>query len=105
LSQNDSQTQSQWQKVYDWLCSLDRLSGLRNEMIHNLRGVSENDLHQAFDPPNEIRSRYNGQRNHEFLIPTLQEIASLLSNLVGQWQDLANPYQAINDYLREKLRS
>jgi hypothetical protein len=105
LSQNDSQTQSQWQKVYDWLCSLDRLSGLRNEMIHNLRGVSENDLHQAFDPPNEIRSRYSGQRNHEFLIPTLQEIASLLSNLVGQWQDLANPYQAINDYLREKLRS
>jgi hypothetical protein len=101
----DTQAQQQWRQAYDWLCSLDRLSGLRNEMIHNLRGVSENDLHQAFDPPNEIRSRYNGQRNHEFLIPTLQEIASLLSNLVGQWQDLANPYQAINDYLREKLRS
>jgi len=103
LSQNDSQTQSQWQKVYDWLGSLNRLSGLRNEMIHNLSGISENDLHQAFNPPADIKGQIPGQRNHEFLLPTMQKTLSLLLQLAERNTTLLNPYQAINDYLRKKL--
>jgi hypothetical protein len=84
--------QSKWQTPFSQLNQLRGLADLRNQMIHNFAGVSQQDLDEAFP------------LGHTRIMPTLHNILEGLGSLSKSGKSIISPYHQMNVYLGEKLR-
>lgn len=99
-----------WKRALELLTSLDGLYNLRNEVLHDLQGVSRQRLNFEFPPPAGIDKPYQPGKTGEadnlaYLLPTLQEILSLILRSLGK-EELhtgLSPYQELNEYALRRL--
>lgn len=96
-----------YQEPYSVLKTLQPLSTLRNEMVHNFAGVSEEDLDKVFKPNKGLQTRCGGPDvpAHKLILPTLRTILEHLDERASSGKGLVSPYEDINEYLRVQLRS
>jgi len=101
--------QTDWEEIYDNVTLLTGLWGLRNEVMHNLKGASRKMLLKHFKIPPNIREEFISEETHDklsLLIHLMQKIISQIGKLMGAGKEILcqNPYQQINDYISEQLR-
>jgi hypothetical protein len=101
--------QTDWEEIYDNVTLLTGLWGLRNEVMHNLKGASRKMLLKHFKIPPNIREEFISEETHDklsLLIHLMQKIISQIGKLMGAGEEILcqNPYQQINDYISEQLR-
>ena len=88
----------------------DRLSTnlreLRNKVVHDLKGISRDEIEDKFTPHEDIARKFSGETDKmKLLMYTLEELARMVIQLKQSNSELRNPYDEINDWLRNKLWS